>query len=110
MILANKEWKTEKPKNESIQKKGKVKKKISFDFFYFFLPPENPPEDRNSGIRSFTGPDGPGSASKTTGRTGFSISKLEKRPGQPEINFTGFLHTLIFTIYSRKIFNVFSRK
>ena len=25
MILANKEWKTEKPKNESIQKKGKVK-------------------------------------------------------------------------------------
>ena len=98
MILANKEWKTEKPKNESIQKKRKSqKKKISFDFFYFFLPPENPPEDRNSGIRSFTGPDGPGSTSKTTGRTGYSIYSPEKRPGQPEINFTGFLDTLVYT-------------
>ena len=66
------------------------------DFFSTFsLPLENPPEDRNSGIRSFTGPDGPGSASKTTGRTGFSISKPAKRQGQPEINFTGFLDTLV---------------
>ena len=61
----------------------------------FSLPPENLQENRNSGIWSFTGPDGPGSASKTTGRTGFSNSKLEKKPGQPEINFTGFLHTLL---------------
>ena len=68
------------------------KKKI---FLTLSLLPENPPEDRYSGIPSFTGPDRPGSASKTTGRTGFSISKPAKRPGQPEINFTGFLHTLI---------------
>ena len=67
------------------------------DFFDFFLPPENPPDDRNSGIRSFTGPDGPGLASKTTGRTRFSISKPAKRPGQPDLNFTGFLHTLIIS-------------
>ena len=64
------------------------------DFFLPFLPPENLPEDRNSCIWSFTGLDGRGSASKTTGRAGFSISKPAKRPGQPEINFTGFLHTL----------------
>ena len=85
-----------KTKNESIQKKEKSKKKFHSIFFYFlFLPPENPPEDRNSGIRSFTGPDRPGSVSKTTRRTGFSISKPAKRPGQPEMNFTGFLHTLV---------------
>ena len=36
MILANKEWKTEKPKNESIQKKGKVKKKFHSICFTFF--------------------------------------------------------------------------
>ena len=95
MILANKEWKTKKTKNESIQKKRKSQKKISFDLFYFFLPPENPPEDWNSGIWSFTGPDGPGSASKTTGRTRNSICSPAKRPGQPEINFTRFLDTLV---------------
>ena len=37
--------------------KEKVKKKFHSIFFTFFLPPENPSEDRNSGIRSFTGPD-----------------------------------------------------
>ena len=77
------------------KKKEKSKKKFHSIFFTFFLPPENPPEDRNSGIRSFTGPDGPGSTSKTTGRTGNSIYSPEKRPGQPEINFTGFLDTLV---------------
>ena len=82
--------------------KEKLKKKYSKIFLWkkvfstFSLPPENPPDDRNSGIRSFTGPDGPRSASKTTGRTGFNISKSVKRPGQLEINFTGFLHTLKF--------------
>ena len=77
------------------KKKEKVKKKKFHSiFFIFFLPPENPPEDRNSGIRSFTGPDGPRPTSKTTGRTGYSIYSPEKRPGQPEINFTGFLDTL----------------
>ena len=78
--------------------KEKNPKKFPSIIFYFFLPPENPPEDRNSGIRSFTGPDGPGSTSKTTGRTGYSIYSPEKRPGQPEINFTGFLDTLVFAI------------
>ena len=101
MILAHtihEKWE----KNEKIQKKLRkskkdenIQKKISFNFFHFSLPPENLPEDRNSGNRSFTGPDGLGSASKTTGRTGFSISKPEKRPGQLEINFTGFLHTQV---------------
>ena len=79
------------------KKKEKSKKNFFIRFYYFFLPPENPPEDRNSGIRSFTGPDGPGSTSKTTGRTGYSIYNPEKRPGQPEINFTGLLDTLKIT-------------
>ena len=105
MILANKEWKTKKPKNESIQKKRKSKKKKFIWFFLLFLLPENLPEDRNSGIRSFTGPDGPGSTSQTTGRTRYSIYSPEKRPGQPEINFTGFLDTLVyFFLQSEKIF------
>ena len=74
----------------------KIFEKFSLKKFFltFSLPPENLPEDLNSGIQSFTGLDGPGSASKITGRTGFSISKPAKRPGQPEKNFTGFLYTL----------------
>ena len=87
----------EKNPKKKKRKNAKKQKKIQKDFLriFFSLPPENPPEDRNSGIRSFTGPDGPDSASKTTGRTGNSIYSPAKRPGQPEINFTGFLDTLI---------------
>ena len=64
-------------------------------FFTFSLPPENQPEDWNSDIQSFATPDGLGSASKTTGQTEYSIYSPAKRLGQPEINFTGFLDTLI---------------
>ena len=85
-------------KNQKKMKKSK--KKIFFGFLFFSLPLKNPPEDRNSGIWSFTGPDGPGLASKTTGRTGSSIYSPAKRPGQPEINFIGFLHTLAETEFS----------
>ena len=93
MILAH----TIHEKWKKMKKKFKNQKKKFLQFFSFSLPPENPPEDRNSGIRSFTGPDGPGLASKTTGRTRSSIYSPAKRPGQPEMNFTGFLHTLVIS-------------
>ena len=96
-LTLHRKWK----KNpETIQKKEEIQnnpKKIFIDFLTFSLPTENPPEDQNSGIWSFTGPDRPGSDSKTTGRTGISNYSPAKRPGQPEINFTGFLDTLVFS-------------
>ena len=58
-----------------------MKKKFlifSNSLLYSVLAPENPPEDRKSGIRCFTGPDGPGLSSKSTGRTGSRIYKPAK--------------------------------
>ena len=81
------------------KKTEKSKTNFPSIFFTFFLPPENLPEDQNSGIWSFTGLNGPGSASKTTGRTGFSVSQPAKSPGQPETNFTAFLQTLKLIIF-----------
>ena len=83
-------------------KKQKIQKKLFLGFFFHFsFPPENPLEDRISEIRSFTGPNGPDSASKTTRRTGNSIYSPAKRPRQPVIKIFGH-----FTLYPLDLGNI----